>query len=386
MTGRAPAASETLGQLVRGRMPALDGLRGIAILLVLAHGFDIIQTSHGPGHAVDLALDLGWIGVQLFFVLSGFLITGILLETRHAPGYYKNFLIRRVLRIFPLYYGVLFVAFVIAPHVVDVPPGHGDHQLWLWTYLTNFAEPFGRSEPVFPHFWSLAVEEQFYIVWPLVVYVVGRRGTIAVGAVLVVTAIAARLYVRAHYNAMAAYTFTPCRMDALAIGAIAAAVVRGERVRRLIVHHHATKLAIAGSLVVLGGAAIGHLLREGPNMQTSGYTIIALGFALLLVAALSPRQLPARVLSWAPLRRIGLYSYGMYVFHAPLHVYVGLPILARIHPSYGTAAGILYAIMLGLVTLGLAMLSYHLFEVRFLRLKPTLAPVAPPAPLPEVRA
>ncbi len=378
MTARTPTATETLGQLVSGRMPALDGLRGIAILLVLAHGFDVIQTSHGPGRAVDLALDLGWIGVQLFFVLSGFLITGILLDTRRAPGYYKHFLIRRVLRIFPLYYAVLIVAFVIAPHVVHVPPGHGDHQIWLWTYLTNFAEPFGRGEPVFPHFWSLAVEEQFYILWPVVVYLVARRGTIAVGAVLVVVAIAARIYVRAHYNEQAAYTFTPCRMDALAIGAITAALIRSERVRALIAHHHATMMAVAGALVVIGGAALGHFFREGPNMQTSGYTIIAIGFALILVAALPPRRLPARLLGFAPLRAVGLYSYGMYVFHAPLHVYVGLPILEAINPTYGTATGVIYALVLGLVTLGLAMLSYHLFEVRFLRLKPKLAPLNAP--------
>lgn len=371
-----PPATETFGQLVRGRMPALDGLRGIAVLLVLAHGFDVIKTSHGPGHAVDLALDLGWIGVQLFFVLSGFLITGILLETRSAPGYYKHFLIRRVLRIFPLYYGVLFVAFVIAPHVVAVPPGHGEHQVWLWTYLINFAEPFGRGEPVFPHFWSLAVEEQFYIVWPLIVYVAGRRGTVVIGAALVVIAVAARVYVRTHYNQLAAYTFTPCRMDALAIGAVAAAVVRGDRVRDVVPDRHATTVAIAGSLVVLGGAIMGHLLREGPNMQTTGYTVIAAGFALIVVAAVPPHRLPARVLSLAPLRRIGLYSYGMYVFHAPLHVYVGLPILEQINPTYGTAAGVIYALVLGLVTFGLAMLSYHLFEVRFLRLKSTLAPLS----------
>jgi peptidoglycan/LPS O-acetylase OafA/YrhL len=374
MTERSPTATETLEKLVSGRMPALDGLRGIAILLVLAHGFDVIQTTHGLGHAVDLALDLGWIGVQLFFVLSGFLITGILLDTRTQPGYYRKFLVRRVLRIFPLYYGTLFVAFFIAPYVVHVPPGHGDHQIWLWTYLANFAAPLGRSEPVFPHFWSLAVEEQFYIVWPLVVWIVGRRGVLAVGTVLVVIAIAARVYVRAHYGEMAAYMFTPCRMDALAIGAIAAALIRGERFRSMIAHHKASLMAGAGFAVVVAGAVIGHLLREGPNMQTVGYTVIALGFALLLVAALPQRRLPARLLGWAPLRTIGLYSYGMYVFHAPLHVYVGLPILARLDATPGVPAGFVYGLAMTLVTLGLAALSYHLFEVRFLRLKPKLAP------------
>jgi peptidoglycan/LPS O-acetylase OafA/YrhL len=377
MTERSPTATETLGALVAGRMPALDGLRGIAILLVLAHGFDVIQTTHGLGHAVDLALDLGWIGVQLFFVLSGFLITGILLDTRSQPGYYMKFLVRRVLRIFPLYYATLFVAFFIAPHFVhasSLPAGHGDHQIWLWTYLENFAAPFDRGEPVFPHFWSLAVEEQFYIIWPLVVWVVGRRGVLAVGAVLVVIAIAARVYVRAHYGEMAAYMFTPCRMDALAIGAIAAALIRGERFRSKIAHQQASLMAGIGFAIVIGGAVLGHLLREGPNMQTAGYTVIALGFAVILVAALPQRRLPARLLGWAPLRMIGLYSYGMYVFHAPLHVYVGLPILERLDATPGTPAGFVYALAMTLFTLGLAALSYHLFEVRFLRLKPKLAP------------
>jgi peptidoglycan/LPS O-acetylase OafA/YrhL len=369
MTERAPTATETLGQLVSGRMPALDGLRAIAILLVLAHGFDVIQTTHGLGHAVDLALDLGWIGVQLFFVLSGFLITGILLDTRERPGYYKNFLARRVLRIFPLYYATLFVAFFIAPHFVTVPPGHGDHQIWLWTYLTNFAEPFGRSEPVFPHFWSLAVEEQFYIVWPLIVLVAARRGVIAIGIVLIGLAIAARIYVRAHYGDMAAYMFTPCRMDALAIGAIAAALIRGARFRSVVAHQHAVMISVSGTLVVIAGALLGHLMREGPNMQTGGYTVIAIGFAIVLVATLPPRRLPARMLGWAPLRRIGMYSYGMYVFYAPLHVYVGVPLLAKLDPNVGVPAGVIYAVAMTVVTFLLAMASYHLFEQRFLRLK-----------------
>jgi len=356
-------------------MPALDGLRGIAILLVLVHGFDVIQSEHGVGHAIGVALDFGWIGVQLFFVLSGFLITGILLDTRAASGYYQNFLIRRVLRIFPLYYGVLFVAFVIVPLVMTPPAGHGSHQVWLWAYLTNFAEPFGRAEPVFPHFWSLAVEEQFYIVWPLVVYLVSRRGVLVVGALLVAIAIAARIHVRAEYGSIAAYMFTPCRMDALAIGAIVAALVRDDRINRAIARHHAAAMAIAGGVLIAGGGVIGHLLREGPRMQLAGYTIIALGFALILVAALPPAMTPARVLGWRPLRRVGLYSYGMYVFHAPLHVYVGLPLLAKLDANPGLVTGLGYEVVLTAVTFGLAAISYHLFESRFLALKPRLAPV-----------
>jgi hypothetical protein len=106
-------------------LPALDGVRGLAIVLVLCHNFQILEAPSGlVGRVFELAFDLGWIGVQLFFVLSGFLITGILLDTQDSPAYYRNFFVRRVLRIFPLYYGVLLIAFVLVPLLAAVPAGY----------------------------------------------------------------------------------------------------------------------------------------------------------------------------------------------------------------------------------------------------------------------
>jgi peptidoglycan/LPS O-acetylase OafA/YrhL len=356
-------AEDALGRLVRGHMPALDGLRGIAILLVLAHGFDVIQTRGGPGHDLDMVLDVGWIGVQLFFVLSGFLITGILLDTRSSPHYFRTFWIRRALRIFPLYYGVLLVAQLC---------GHGS--IYLWTYTSNFAAPFGHGEPTFPHFWSLAVEEQFYLVWPLVVWIAARRGVVALSFALSGLAIASRIYARHHWGYEAAYMLTPCRMDALALGAGTAALIRSDRLRRFVANRNAAGLGIMGGAIILGGAVIGHISRTGVQMQADGYTIIAVGFAVLLVGALPPYGTPARILSWSPLRRIGTYSYGMYVFHAPLHILVGLPLLERLHWQQGSAFGIAYMIGMTLVTFALAALSYHLYESRFLALKKRFAP------------
>jgi peptidoglycan/LPS O-acetylase OafA/YrhL len=360
---RAPTSEDALGRLVRGHMPALDGLRGIAILLVLAHGFDVIQTRGGPGHNLDLVLDVGWIGVQLFFVLSGFLITGILLDTRSSPHYFRTFWVRRALRIFPLYYAVLLVALVC-----------GERSICLWTYTSNFAAPLGHAQRVFPHFWSLAVEEQFYFVWPLVVWLVARRGVIALGIVLSGFAIASRIYVRHRWGQEAAYMFTPCRIDALAIGAGTAALIRTDRLRRFVANRNAAGLGIIGGTIVLGGAVIGQLARTGLAMQADGYTIIAIGFAVLLIAALPPRGVPARLLSWSPLRRIGTYSYGMYVFHAPLHILVGLPLLERLHWKQDSAFGLAYMIGATLLTVAIAALSYHVYEARFLALKKRLAP------------
>jgi peptidoglycan/LPS O-acetylase OafA/YrhL len=356
-------AEDALGRLVRGHMPALDGLRGIAILLVLAHGFDVIQTRGGPGHDVDMVLDVGWIGVQLFFVLSGFLITGILLDTRSSPHYFRTFWVRRALRIFPLYYAVLTIALVF-----------GASSIYLWTYTSNFAEPLGHAQPVFPHFWSLAVEEQFYFLWPVVVWLVARRGVVALSFALSALAIASRLYARHHWGQEAAYMFTPCRMDALALGAGTAALIRSDRLRRFVANRNAAGLGITGGLIILAGAVIGHVSRTAAPMQVDGYTIIAIGFAVMLVAALPPTGMPARILSWSPLRYIGRYSYGMYVFHAPLHILVGLPLLERVQWQQGTAFGLAYMIGATLITLALAALSYHLYESRFLALKKRFAP------------
>jgi len=347
---------------LKKHVPALDGLRGIAILLVLAHGFDVIQTGEGLGRRVELALDLGWIGVQLFFVLSGFLITGILLDAREGnePHYFRTFFLRRTFRIFPLYYAVLLVAAIAGVL--------GANQIFLWTYTANFAAPLGYGEPAFPHFWSLCVEEQFYLVWPLVVYLVRRRGLLPVGVLVTIIAIVARVLVREHVNPDAAYQFSFCRMDALAIGAMTASYVRGSRK----LEPPAIVLAALGSFIVLGGAVLGHLLRTGPVMQTGGYTIMAIGFALIVVATLDETALPAKLLGLALLRRIGKYSYGMYVFYAPLHVYLGLPLLGGI--AMTAERGVFYMITASLATFAFAAASYHVFEEPFLKLKDKLAP------------
>jgi len=115
-------------------------------------------------------------------------------------------------------------------------------------------------------------------------------------------------------------------------------------------------------------------MRTGPQMQGIGYTVIAVGFAVLLVGALPPYGTPAAILSWGPLRTIGKYSYGMYVFYAPFHILVGLPLLERLHWKQGSAFGIAYMIGATLITFALAALSYHLYESRFLALKKRFAP------------
>ena len=156
-------------------LSGLDGLRGLAIALVLVHSLTMfVHPVSAGGQLYHAALAFGWSGVQLFFVLSGFLITGILLDTRPTPHYFRNFYIRRALRIFPLYYVTLAVAFIVLPALDRMPQvyaGDYPHQAFLWLYLSNWRHDIGGG---FSHYWSLALEEQFYLVWPLVVFFCSR--------------------------------------------------------------------------------------------------------------------------------------------------------------------------------------------------------------------
>lgn len=132
-------------RVLGGYLLSLDGVRGLAILMVLAHNLNVLTGPQTPaGQAVSRIDDLGWVGVQLFFVLSGFLITGILLDTRESDNYYRAFLGRRVLRIFPLYYGTLAVAFVVLPLVSSHHPPP-DGQIWLWAAGPAPLDPHGRA-------------------------------------------------------------------------------------------------------------------------------------------------------------------------------------------------------------------------------------------------
>ena len=210
--------------------PALDGLRGTAILAVLVcHYASLLPRTPAVG-----LLEIGWAGVDLFFVLSGFLITGILLDARGTPNYFRNFYARRALRIFPLYYGFLVVTLLVSL-VVRLAPGashEGIRHLWaaqpsLWTYTVNYWIPTQTgwnpwSEMVIP-LWSLSVEEQFYLVWPLVVCRLSERGLVRLCVGIVAGALLLRLSLTAAgVDWSWLYFVTPARADSLAAGALLA--------------------------------------------------------------------------------------------------------------------------------------------------------------------
>jgi peptidoglycan/LPS O-acetylase OafA/YrhL len=209
----------------------MDGVRGLAVLLVLTFHFlfgsQDISANALSGDILRKLSYVGWTGVDLFFVLSGFLITRILLNARSQKGYFRNFYARRVLRIFPLYYMTLLFFLVVLPIFSTARQQEvaeqGSDQVYLWTYTLNIATMFkpGYLKSMdFGHFWSLCVEEHFYFFWPLLVWLLGSRGIRRMCPVLVVAAIACRTGLRlAGVHSTPIFYFTPCRIDSLAMGA-----------------------------------------------------------------------------------------------------------------------------------------------------------------------
>ena len=374
-------------------VPALDGVRGLAILLVLIMHLMLFNNNNGNRwmDALSQLQGLCGAGVDLFFVLSGFLITGILYDTLHGEHYFRNFYMRRFLRIFPLYYGFLFLLLALTPwlHVT-----WGGRQFVLLAYLQNTAIwfPVSGFHPSLVvdlnHFWSLAVEEQFYCVWPLVVFLVrDRKRLMQLALGLSACALALRIALATYSTALASgivHEWTLCRMDTLMLGGVLALWLRGDGSSIRSAERHRMLLAIffwAAVLLISVYAAIHPRVAFGYGFfgATYGGTLLALAFAVLIFLSIQPGTLWNRFFSVAWLRSLGKYSYGMYV----LHILVGYLLSTTIRKWLGTSlriwltprlhsrpAAILVEFAVSVsVVYAAAWLSYNLYEVRFLRLK-----------------
>ncbi len=375
----------------RAFFPALDGLRAVAFLMVFFHHY--------------LLVPWGWMGVDVFFVLSGFLITGILFDSRHEAYRARNFYLRRTLRIFPLYYGVMLALLLSAPVL---------HWQWSWSwliwpaYLGNYAPFLKPYLPLSPmerladfhvlgtlrgfhvtlflgHFWSLCVEEQFYLVWPWVVFWIRDRAKLCWICVATLPACLA-MRLAAQYllpvwmlDNQVLSRATPFRLDALLLGGLIALSLRGPHSATL---HRFARIALPITMgVLLVWASLtpsGHLLQQAhPDAHwlfTWWLSALDLLAGLVILVAIQPRSLLCRALSLRPLRWLGRISYGAYVLHDIPHVifgHIGMS-LSPAHPEIAVAAVAL------ICSVGLAWLSFRFLETPFLNLKDSLTRRAAP--------
>lgn len=364
-----PANSANSNDLIRPRMPELDCLRGIAILAVLFyHGFfwsnDGLQGLSGFGRIAVAITAPGWLGVNLFFVLSGFLITGRLLDTKSARNYFARFYIRRALRILPAYY--LLLALLVLT-------GSQNH-LFLglsFLYLSNLVWLIGVPM-TYPVLWSLAVEEHFYIFWPFIVRGFSNRRLLqcALAIVCVVPILRSFAAYRGWLTGINTYTWLVA--DSLAMGAVLAAYVRDRAFSQ-------KGLAqICGGAIFLSGVLVvaGHVLD--PRFPVLMYALrvtkanlaftALLGFTLLLGSS-----------RWALVARrsfllfFGDISYGLYLFHMLIfEAYDG--VARRYWPALFSFTGHFQLLAIrfvagAMVAIAFAYVSRRYFEEPFLRLK-----------------
>jgi peptidoglycan/LPS O-acetylase OafA/YrhL len=375
----APPDDARIAGALRRNMPSLDGLRGLAIGGVLASHFLAPWPTATPGDRAFIALvGLGWSGVDLFFVLSGFLITGILVDTLGAANWWGSFLARRTLRIFPLYYLALAIFWWAGPAVGLIDPWTLRRWgWWYWSYLGNWAFAAEQTIPSLTHFWSLAVEEQFYLLWPAVVWLARGRWLAWVAAGLFAAGPLLRLVIveASGWPVGSAFRVTPGRIDQLALGALLAVLFRSAAGRAWLWRWW-RPVALAGALAFLAlGLPLGPFDMHRAPLEIWAHTLLGLAYGGLLCGAVAGEGTGGglqRLLGVAPLQVLGRYSYGLYVVHYFVQE-AGLPLLRRWPAgaeALTTRGGVLaWAALATAASLGMAWLSWHLFEKRFLALK-----------------
>ena len=368
-------------------VPALDGIRGLAIVLVLFFHFMLIA-GNGVGHRlIQKTWGYGWAGVDLFFVLSGFLITGILLDAKAKRptswDFFKNFYARRTVRIFPLYYAFLVVFLLILPSVMtgfyDLYGRPPTGEWTYWTYTYNLFQGHHQGPREFSHAmgvtWSLCIEEQFYLLWPTIVWLCRPRTLLKLCAGLIVMSMIARGLVW-HYSGYLVFAtqWTFCRMDPLAIGAAIAISTRiaPDTVRSL--RKYAIHLLWLVPVTLVGWNAKVGTLTQSNVFLVGGYTALAAMFgALLLVTITANGAGPfVSVFSNPLLRLFGRLSYAIYLFNQPVKYALLKYVWHFDDPTQeftSLAPQIIFFLVATALTVALAWLSWHLFEKHFLKLK-----------------
>lgn len=357
------------------RIPALEGLRGLAFLAVHLFHTKIYGPTLGE-HPLSRTLgyfgEMGWAGVDLFFVLSGFLITGILLRQVGSTGWVGRFYLRRCLRILPIYFVVLVGTVWVLPFVVhwtmEFAQAPQSNFVWYATFFHNWlnwgVNGWPEGDQLIGQLWSLGVEEQFYLVWPAIVAVVGFRRLPSVAVAFLVAAPLVRVaLIHSGFTYDAIYALTICRADALAAGALLA--ILKERGKLPSEAFAWVLVAVGGVLFAVTPWASTHFSGSlQAQLKSASFSWGLLLWAGILVLTLGGGPV-ARILTWKPVRFVGFYSYSLYLVSFPITMVTGMYWKKFLGPwsTWGQLG--FYCFSLGL-SATVAWFSWHLMEKRLL--------------------
>jgi peptidoglycan/LPS O-acetylase OafA/YrhL len=382
---RLPSLDRFSAPALRAHIPELDGLRTIAALLVIMRHWVDLPLDGSVAQRVLVAVSrVGWCGVDLFFVLSGFLITGILFDAKGRQHYFRNFWGRRILRIFPLYYLLLAVVLLVVPLFPYFEQwkyfrGMGPGREWMfWTFLSNYGYGFGLLRYQFLVVsWSLCVEEHFYLLWPLFVYRYGARTLIRICGGLLALSFGGRFVVLqiGGGDPWLVNFATMTHLDGIALGIMIALLLREggtagaeglwRRVRWMLAPATAAALL---SLVLDNRLSFTaeRFLGPSPLVITFGILVFSGLFALLLIGAVgaSPGSAGRALLRWRPLAGLGKLTYAMYLLHLPVHFVVLLEPPPELGWEWLAVWGVSFVLLMGLCAA-----SWYLLERPILSLK-----------------
>lgn len=373
MAASAQAPAGKLRSLIGGQIAEIDGLRGIAILMVLVHHF---WPDTGPLARLYNVAHLGWMGVDLFFVVSGFLIGGILLDTAGERHYFRNFYARRSLRIFPLYYAFLIVVFTLVPLVEGGSysqtafVAQSGSPWWYFLYFGNIREAFRGIEP--PYYlaplWSLCIEEQFYVSFPWIVSRVSRANLkkLVLGLIIFAPVMRTATLLLFPNKERMQYVATFSRVDVIAYGVLLALLFRTEAIEKL--RPYAGKLAVVGVVLMALVFPFGGWYRPSVFCRTAGYSLAAVTFfAIVMWTVLHRNARAAAPLRFAPLTYLGKICYGLYLLHRPAESIL-LKTLAHFGMVVNEDAAWLVPVKIAMA-IAVATASWYCFERPILRLK-----------------
>lgn len=364
-------------------IPVLDGIRAFAVLLVcFVHFFGVDENYLYNSNVIIGSIlfkisQIGLKGVELFFLLSGFLITNILIESKNSSKYFSTFYIRRFLRISPLYYFVLTICFIVLPQITKVDLAANnviEKQVWLWTYTSNLSSFFGNlgwyggtNFPGFSHFWSLCVEEHFYVFWPFLIYFSSEKWLPRFMWSIVLISVFSVLFVYFSNNMIPIFGWTTIRcMGVLSLGGLIAYYKKYPFLYKKIVNI-SNKTVLPFGLLFL---VVSFIPRRYESQEILVYFSAVIFFSELIVVSIEGNRFTNLIFNHKPLFFIGKISYGIYVYHGIfMFVFVKYFVYLKYYISNGIVGTLMYTIICTIISIFIAWISWNIIEKPILILK-----------------